>query len=375
MKTSGGKESEVRSTQTRHPVAFLVHPRTDMARDLGGLCRPLGWVPNGVYQGLLRRIRVPSVVTGTVRYQDAPGTLAGWIITVPLSPAELLTGSRRVQGVIARAVAKAQRLGAKTVGLGALTAPATAGGALFRGREDIGVTNGNAFTAAMTFLGVQRLLALCPPNARIALVGASGSVGTCLSELLARRTPNPLLLLARNEVRLQGLQARLGAGRAESSTELAHLRGADLVVLLTSAADAVLRSEHLKRGAIVLDDTQPRNTRPELLLERPDIRIVDGGLVSVPGVIRRGFIGLPQGVAYACLAETLLLGLDGHQGHFSLGAPSVAQAEHMLALAQRYSHLGFTLAQPHSFGSRVHLERHQQSSEEFPRFGARAVAV
>ena len=36
------------------------------------------------------------------------------------------------------------------------------------------------------------------------------------------------------------------------------------------------------------------------------MRIVDGGLVSVPGVHRRGFIGLPPGVAYACLAETLL---------------------------------------------------------------------
>ncbi|PNY83070.1 semialdehyde dehydrogenase [Deinococcus koreensis] len=334
----------------------MVHPRTDVARDLGGVCRPLGLIPNPVYEGLMRRVSLPSVVTGVLRYEDNPERPAGWLITVPLTPRQLLAGGPRVQGTIGRAVDRARDLGARTVGLGALTAPATGGGGVFRHREDIGVTNGNAFTAAMTFLGVQRLLAQCPPAARIAVVGASGSVGSCLTQLLAARTSNPLLLVARHEGRLRGLQARLGEGRAEITTDMARVRGADLVVLLTSAPDAVLRSEHLGLGATVLDDTQPRNTRPELLLERPDIRIVDGGLVSVPGVRRRGYLGLPTGIAFACLAETLLLGLAGHPGHFALGAPSVAQAEYLLHLAGRFSHLGFTLAAPHSFGEPVSLE-------------------
>lgn len=353
MTASGGKE---RGSGDRHPVAFLVHPRTDVARDFGGLCRPLGLIPTPVYEGLMRRVNLPSVVTGRLRYADAPQTPAGWLITVPLSPRQLLEGGARVQAAIGSAVDRARDLGARTVGLGALTAPATGGGGMFRHRQDIGITNGNAFTAAMTFLGVQRLLAQCPPGARIAVVGASGSVGSCLSQMLSARTGNPLLLVARHEGRLRGLQARLGEGRAEISTDMARVRGADLVVLLTSAPDALLRSEHLGLGAIVLDDTQPRNTRPELLLERPDVRIVDGGLVRVPGLQRRGFLGLPQGVAFACLAETLLLGLAGYSGHFALGAPSVAQADFMLHLAGRFSSLGFTLAAPHSFGEPVCLE-------------------
>lgn len=343
--------------QPRHPVAFLIHPRTDVARDLGGVCPPLGWVPNAVYEGLMRRVRLPSVVTGTLRHADAPGFRAGWLITVPLTPSELLSGSRRVRGMVDRAVSHARELGARTVGLGALTAPATAGGAALRQRQDIGITNGNAFTAAVMFQGVLRLLRQCAPDARVAVVGASGSVGTPLTGLLARQTANPLLLLARSQRRLDALAGTLEPGRAGLSTTLDDLRHADVVVLLTSAPDALLESRHLKMGATVLDGTQPRNTRPELLLARPDVRIVDGGLVSVPGVVRRGYIGLPPGVAYACLAETLLLGLAGHQGHFGLGTPDAAQAEHMLGLARQFSHLGFTLAPPHTFGQPVNLNR------------------
>lgn len=79
-------------------MAFLIHPRTDVARDLGGVCRPLGWVPTAAYKALMRRDKLPSVVTGTLRHADAPGVRAGWLITVPLTPSELLTGSRRWTG-------------------------------------------------------------------------------------------------------------------------------------------------------------------------------------------------------------------------------------------------------------------------------------
>jgi len=350
----------------RHPIAFLVHPRSNVAADLGGIFRPLGWVPNRVYDAALRRVAFPSPVTGSFRHADQPGRPAGWLITVPLTPRELLGGGRRVQSIIGQAVDRAGKLGARTVGLGALTAPATAGGAALRHRTDIGVTNGNAFTAAVTLLGAQRLLAGLPAGATIALVGATGSVGACLTRLLAARTAHPLLLVARNELRLHALRDSLPAGRSEATTDMRRVREADLVILLTSAEDAVLRSEHLKPGAVVLDDTQPRNTRPELLVERPDVRIVDGGLVSVPGVHRRGFIGLPHGVAYACLAETLLLGLSGHQGHYSLGSPRPEQAEHLLTLAAQAGHLGFTLAPTHSFGRPVEPDHHPDGASFTP---------
>ncbi|GGK31482.1 hypothetical protein GCM10008955_26660 [Deinococcus malanensis] len=169
--------------------------------------------------------------------------------------------------------------------------------------------------------------------------------------MLARRHHGRLTLVARNAQRLHALRDDLVSGGADAhaTLDMSDVRKADLVVLLTSATDAVLRSEHLKPGAVVLDDTQPRNTDASLLDTRLDVTILDGGLVEIPGNYMRGSIGLPRGVAYACLAETLLLGLSGHRGHFSIGASTVDQAEHMVSLAQRYSHLGFHIAPPHSF--------------------------
>ena len=92
------------------------------------------------------------------------------------------------------------------------------------------------------------------------------------------------------------------------------------------------------------------DTDPTLLTTRPDVVIVDGALVDVSGVSIRGAIGLPRHLAYACLAETMLLALDSHEGHFSIGTATVDQAERMVGLAGRWQELGFTLAPFRSFG-------------------------
>ncbi|HWA45729.1 MAG TPA: polysaccharide biosynthesis protein, partial [Hypericibacter adhaerens] len=258
----------------------------------------------------------------------------------------------RVQAKLEAAVDKARNLGAKLVGLGALTASVSAGGKTLARRSDIGITNGNAFTAAMTLAGVERLLPRLPNDPLIAVVGATGSVGSCLTRLFARRHSGRLLLVARNQGRLEALarETRRYDVDVEISSQMADVRRADLVVLLTSSSECILKSEHLKPGAVVLDDTVPRNTDPSLLTSRPDVLIVDGALVDVSGVSIRGAIGLPPRLAYACLAETMLLALDAHEGHFAIGAAAVDQAERMVTLAERWRQLGFTLAPFRSFG-------------------------
>ena len=76
--------------------------------------------------------------------------------------------------------------------------------------------------------------------------------------------------------------------------------------------------------------------------------VVDGGLVSIPGLrLTGGGIDTPAGAVYACLAETVLLAMDGHTGHVSIGTPTIEQADHVTALARRH---GVWLAPFHSFG-------------------------
>ncbi len=316
--------------------------------------KPFSLIPEFVWRNALKHLPIPPMVTGQMSRVDVPGRVVGRIITVPLTPKQLLTLPRsQVQGRISAAIDKARDLGASVVGLGALTASASVGGRAFAKRDDIGVTNGNAFTAAMTLQAIEKLTPRLGNDPLIAIVGATGSVGSCLTRLYAHKHPGRLLLVARNERRLQLLadDVRRDDGvEAAISTDMMDVAKADLVVLLTSSPDALLRSEHLKPGAVVLDDTVPRNTDPRLLKARPDVLIVDGGLVEVPGFDLRGSIALAPKLAYACLAETMLLSLSGHQGHFSIGEAQVDQAEHILNLANQYQHLGFHLAPFRSFG-------------------------
>jgi predicted amino acid dehydrogenase len=335
---------------------------------MGRVWSPLGVVPESAWQWGLRHLPLPPLTLARVhrrRFSDADGDagsgpdLLGHVLVVPVGARQLLTEDRRwVLGKIEQAVDRAVELGASVVGLGALTAPVTAGGRLLRERPGVTLTTGNAFTAHLTVEALRRLLPVAP-GGHIAVVGATGSVGSCVVRLLADEPiGTELTLVAREPKRLTSLAQEVaatltGRGRpteVHTALTLEAVREADLVLILTSASDALLRGEHLKRGAVVLDDTQPRNTDPALASERPDVLVIDGGVAEIPGIDVRGDIGLPRGLAYACLCETMLMALDGHRAH-AVGAADVGHARRMRDAARRHAHLGFTLAEPAlSFG-------------------------
>ncbi len=342
-----------------HPAtrrfAFLVHPRAQVSTDMARIWKPLGLIPDSAWGWGLRNLPVPPITLAKVHHDDATDAApAGSVLVVPVGARQMLIEDRRwVIGRIEAAIDRAEALGAEIVGLGALTAPASGAGRLLRERPGITMTTGNAFTAYLTVEAIRRLL----PAARgghIAIIGATGSVGTCVVRLLADEPiGTDLTLIARNERRLEDLAGEFtarGTGiSVRATTSMDAVRDADLVVVLTSATDAVLRSEHLRPGAIVLDDTQPRNTDPALMTERPDVLVVDGGVAAVPGIRIRGDIGLPRGLAYACLCETMLMAFSGDATD-AVGQASVDHALRMRDAARRFAHLGFSLAEPLSFG-------------------------
>jgi fatty aldehyde-generating acyl-ACP reductase len=347
---------------SRKKFAFLFHARSSFQAEAALLWRPLRHVPEMIYERAVQKFSLPPIQFAKVFLPDAPRDPAGWILILPTSSRQMLKDPREARAKVNAAVEYAIQLGAGVVGLGALTSPVTRGGTTLADRKDIAVTNGNAYTAAATYQAAARLLRQTGvANPSVALIGATGSVGSCVAKLLARRrVASRFTLVARTRGPLEELATELRGYdaniQADVATDMQAVRSADLVVLLTSAADTILRAEHLKRGAIVLDDTQPRNTDPRLQAARPDVRIVDGGLVSVPGINISNSIGLPHGCIYACLAETMLLAIDGHEGHFSLGNASVEQAEHTMRLADKHRALGFHLAPLRSFGRRLGVD-------------------
>lgn len=340
--------------------AFLVHLRSSYSYDLGHMAAPLGWIPDSVYRYALRNRPLPPFIWSDVTLTPGATEPEGYIVMLPYTGRQLLEQQKQMLPRVEQAIKLAAQKGADIMGLGALSSPITMGGELVANNPYLSITNGNAFTAVITHARIAQLIRESPQyRPTVALVGATGSVGTLVTKLLAKHNPEAnYQLIARNERRLLDLAAEMTftnyAVQPIISQNLDDMKRADIVVLLTSASDCLLQAHQLKANAVVLDDTQPRNTHPRLLAQRPDVRIIDGGLVGVPHLKTnsRG-IGLPKGISYACLAETILLAKAGYQSDFSVGNPTLEQAEFIGRVARRFSHLGFGIAPDHCFGRPV----------------------
>jgi fatty aldehyde-generating acyl-ACP reductase len=81
---------------------------------------------------------------------------------------------------------------------------------------------------------------------------------------------------------------------------------------------------------------------------RQDILVIDGGMVEVPGPVDFHFdFGFPPGKAYACMAETMALALEGRFEDYTLGKQITrAQVDEITAIAERH---GFCLSGFRSF--------------------------
>ena len=89
--------------------------------------------------------------------------------------------------------------------------------------------------------------------------------------------------------------------------------------------------------------SRPSNVSKEVLEERPDVLVIDGGVIALPGSPDLGWnFGFEKGTAFACMSETMMLALEGRYEHMSIGADlSLEHLELMRGLAKK---LGFTLA-------------------------------
>jgi predicted amino acid dehydrogenase len=203
-------------------------------------------------------------------------------------------------------------------------------------------------------------------KATVAIVGAGGNIGQILAAFFASSCASLVLLgssrsdartrldatrnaclesLRRGEVGGQSpLPPRTGqpACNISCATDAAILRECDVIVVTTSSPDReLLTPEQLKPGAIVCCTSVPSNLSETFHRQAGDIVAFDGGLARLPEKARLNFIGLPtEGLAFGCLAETLLLGFDGHNHSFCKGRVTVAQVQRTWVMA---AHHGFGL--------------------------------
>ncbi|MGH2593426.1 MAG: shikimate dehydrogenase, partial [Anaerolineae bacterium] len=209
-----------------------------------------------------------------------------------------------------------------------------------------------SYTVAVAYQAVceaARRMDIDLSNATVAIVGATGAIGSVSAELLARHTAQ-LILIGRRLDQLARVKARVQAVGAEVqvSTEVAAIRHADVILAVSAAGEAIIQAYHLKPGAVVCDVARPRDVSKKVVEERDDVLVIEGGMVEVPGNVDFHFdFGLPFKMAFACMAETMALAMEERYESYTLGKDlTVSQVEAIDDIARRH---GFKLGGFRSF--------------------------
>jgi len=348
------------SPGTANRFAFVLHPLTI---DYLGNHPSYAWtrhLPRGPLESIAAWM--PAQRVGRVTGGRSPTTgqlIEGAIYALGATPRQMLT--RAPEFTYSRLVAAAKDAaaqGAQILGLGAFTKVVGDAGVTVAQRSPIPVTTGNSLTIAATLetakLAAQRLGWPDLKHGRAMVVGATGSIGSICARLLASAIGDVVLVSIEPE-RLRALRETILAETPGAKVEIdlrtaPHVGSCDVIVTATSAfGQRVLDVSQCKPGALILDVALPPDISAEEAALRPDVLVVESGEVLIPGPAHFSFdIGLPPGVAYACLAEAALLAMEGRFECFTLGRDfGTAPVKEIYRLFRKH---GFAIAPLRSFG-------------------------
>lgn len=258
---------------------------------------------------------------------------------------------------IEKAIELAGARGCTVAGLGGFHSIITQNGKRLRSMR-IGLTSGNALTVGM---GTRALVEAAARNgmdvrgATLGVVGATGNIGQAYALVMAAKVRRMVLITRKGgSARCVSFERRLRevapAIETDVSESLDALQSCSLIVAASNVPEPIVHSHHLGgHGTVICDISLPPNVSSEVTVNRPDVVVVKGGLVRLPCDANLRIPGLPlaPGHVFACLAETLLMGLEGIAGNGSYGALAPENVEWALALADKHQ---FLLAEPQLTG-------------------------
>lgn len=329
--------------------AFIIHPldpRRDASRKYPALARVPGWLIEWL------SVFYPPVFISEIqglRSQATGYEAQGWFVACPLSARMMLKlPPSLVYSKIIQSGRYAERLGARLLGLGAFTSVVGDGGETIAEAMSIPVTTGNSLTVAVSVDAVRSATSRLRMNlsdSTIAVVGATGAIGSVCTRLLASEAKD-LILVGRHMHSLEPIAAQAmeqGARFVDTTTNIERIRRAQIVFSASSALGPLIEARHLNKDAIVCDVARPRDVARQVKSQRPDVLVIDGGMMQVPGDVDFGFdFGFPPGQAYACMAETMALVLEGRYESFTLGKQlRLSQVREIENIAARH---GFRLS-------------------------------
>ncbi len=259
----------------------------------------------------------------------------GWLISVGGTPKEIMSHSPEfTYRRLLDAARMARSLGAQIMGLGAFTKVVGDAGLTVAKRAPLPITTGNSYSASGALWAahdaVLRLGLVHAPRRgqkvqfKAMVVGATGAIGSVCARMLAM-VAEEVYLVSPETAKLLSLKGSIlketpGAKLFLSSRADKDIAGMDMIVTATSGAGKkVLDIMQVKPGCVITDVARPLDLPPEEVAKRPDVLVIESGEILLPGAVTMKNIGLPKNVAYACLAETIVLALEGKFENFTVG--------------------------------------------------------
>lgn len=260
----------------------------------------------------------------------------GWLISVGGTPKEMLSHSPEfTYRRLLAAASMAEKLGAQIMGLGAFTKVVGDAGITVAKRSRLPITTGNSYSASGALWAAadaMKRMGLVPApeagkriQAKTMVIGASGSIGSVSARLLAMAFEQ-VVIAGRDMRKLEQLKASILEDTPDADVVCAIdyddlLADMDMIVTSTSGAGKkILDIMRVKPGCVITDVARPLDLPPEEVAKRPDVLVIESGEVELPSeVVGLKNIGLPPNVVYACLAETIVLALEGRFEVFTVG--------------------------------------------------------
>lgn len=319
------------SPKTRDKFAFIVHPRSTY--DAANKFFFLKLLPKPIAIFFLRHLwPITATKIEGLKSLETGKNIDGWILGVPLTPRQMIENRILAKKRILQAVKLAEKKGARIVGLGGLTGSLTEGGTyIVSNNKKIDTTTGRSYTAytvTENFFKLAEYFNINLTNGKFAIVGGGGSIGLACAEILVRAGVNNLLLvdLMGRKENMKEIIKQLKQDDRDNilnitfSHQIHDIINSDIIIAATNAPEAVIKSEDLKRGAIVIDDAQPSDVDRAVIKDRDDVLVIEGGVIRADNIKYRMNMGLAsRNDIFSCLAEVLAIAAHGKKGHYTIG--------------------------------------------------------
>ncbi|MEI8061768.1 MAG: hypothetical protein WCG97_00520 [bacterium] len=339
-----------RISNKEYAYAFIVHPRDH--RDFARKYPFSKFIPASILKFVLSHFWpvTLSKVTGLTSQKDGK-EINGWVISVLLTAKQMLNNRKLALKHITRALILAKKKGAKIVGLGGLISSLTKGGLDLIDKVNINITTGHAYTAynvTQNFFELAAYFGSDKDRIEVAIVGATGSVGSTSAQILARAGCMNITLvdLERKNHLFDSLKKIILEINPRVNLKVTNtvkdIYSADYIITATNAPEALITNDLVKPGAIIIDDAQPSDVAEEVL-ERGDVLTIEAGVVYTPNIDSHFNFGLKNKFDnFCCMAELLILSAEEWDKHYVINKATLDLVDEVSKMGRK---LSFSLGQ------------------------------